>query len=420
MAIFEYGSWIWLMLLVLISAFFSASETAFMAINRYRVSHRAKKGSRRDQRVLDELAQPDRLLSVILFVNTVANYMIASLATLTFVSLLGEGYLILQSILSAVLLLMLAELIPKSFAACNPERIVFLASHVIKLMRWVLYPIVVAMKAMNRAVLRLFGGAQMNGIGDISVTTDDIRGVIGMVDHDANYESHDMLKGVLNLEDLTVNDIMIPRGDMRVLDIMLPWDELKKSLAELSFSRVLIYSRELDNLVGIACKKTLYRMFSKGEVNRSLFISLLEPVRYIPEGTLLQVQLKSFRQNRYTLGVVVDEYGVIMGIVTLADIVDEVIKGFSGEPARRAIMHLSQGVYEVAGNIPIRDFNHVSRWDLPTGGPVTISGLVIETLESLPNGVVCVEIAGYRIEVVSMDMQKIERVKISKSHYEVN
>jgi Mg2+/Co2+ transporter CorB len=213
---------------------------------------------------------------------------------------------------------------------------------------------------------------------------------------------------------------MIPRGDMRVLDIMMPWDDLKKSLADLNFSRVLIYSRELDNLVGVACKKTLYGMFSKGAVNRSLFISALEPVRYIPEGTPLQIQLKSFRQKRYTLGVVVDEYGVIIGIVTLADIVDEVIKGFSGEPARRSIMNLGQNTYEVAGNVPIRDFNHVSRWELPTGGPVTISGLVIETLESLPKGSVCVQIEDYRIEVVSMDMQKIERVKISKGDYEVD
>ncbi|MDA9832276.1 CNNM domain-containing protein [Gammaproteobacteria bacterium] len=414
MSIFEQGALVWLLLLVLVSAFFSASETAFMVVNRYRLSHQAKQGSKQAQRVLDELAVPDRLLSVILFINTVANYLIASLATLVFVNWLGEGYLFLQSIVSATLLLMMAELIPKSFAACYPERLVYLASRVIGFLRIFLYPIVVAMKAINRSVLKLFGGVQLDAMGKPSVTTEDIRGVIGMVDQSMNFESHDMLKGVLNLEDLTVNDVMIPRGDMRVLDIMMPWDELKKSLADLNFSRVLIYSRELDNLVGIACKKTLYSMFSKGAVNRSLFISVLEPIQYIPEGTPLQIQLKTFRQNRYTLGVVVDEYGVILGIVTLADIVDEVIKGFSGEQARRSIINLGHGVFEVAGNIPIRDFNHISRWDLPTGGPVTISGLVIETLENLPKGSVCVEIEGYHIEVISMDVQKIERVKVSK------
>ncbi len=384
-----------------------------MAINRYRINHRAMKGSTKDQKVLAELKQPDRLLSVILFANTVANYLIATLGTLAFVQVFGDDYLVLQSIVSAFFLLLLAELIPKNFAACYPERLVYIATAIIRPLRSILFPIVIAMKYVNRFVLDFIGNVPVKAIDKHVLTREDIHGVIKMAGG-LGAENQDMLKGVLSLDELTVNDILIPRRDLKALDVMMPWAELKKSLGEIESSKIVLYRRNLDNLVGVACKKKLYRALSAGELNRNTLMQLIDPIIYIPEGTAAQVQLKAFRRERYNLGVVVDEYGVLMGVVTLADIVDEVIRGYTGDPVSQKVLQLADGGFEVVGTYPVRDFNHVSGWELPTGGPVTISGLVIETLESLPNGCVCVQIDNYRIEVVAMDEQRIKRVRIYK------
>ena len=329
-----------------------------------------------------------------------------------FVDLFGEAYIVLQSIVSAFFLLMLAELIPKNFAACYPERLIYLAAYIIRVIRVMILPIVAAMKFVNRVVLRWLGDIRVQGLDKHAVTRDDLRGVIGMADGGISPEYQDMLKGVLNLDDLTVNDVMIPRRDMQALDMSMPWHDLKKAIGRTTASRVVLYNRNLDHLVGVACKKLLYQLYAKGEVNRNLFVQSLLPVNYIPEGTPLSTQMKAFRKARYDLGVVVDEYGSVLGIVTLADIIDEVIRGSSGEISRQSVVKTGVNVFEVAGDVPIRDFNHAARWELPTGGPVTISGLVIETLESLPKGLVCVEIGDYRIEVVSMDAQRIKRVRV--------
>ena len=403
----------WLLILLAVSAFFSASETAFMAVNRYRINHKARQGSERDQRIVDELKNPDSLLSVILFANTVANFLIASLSTLVFIHFFGEDGMVLTSIFAAFILLILAELLPKNFAASYPEKFIYLSVAVIRPLRYLLTPIVVAMKWINGFLLSVIGNVKVRSIDGQPLTKDELKGVLRMSRASLSSWHHDMISDVLNLDDLIVNDIMVHRNDIVAIDISARWDSLQKRIAGAKSHHVLLYRRTLDQFVGVASIKRLYQLMVSGSLNRNTFMQSLEPVEYIPEGTSVKHQLQRFKKSKTQLGIVVDEYGLVMGLVTMSDIIDEIIRGFTGEDElNMQVKHIDEGVYEAVGQLPIRDFNRLTNGSLPTNGPVTLSGLVIEVLETIPSGAVCVEIDGYVIEVIEIVDQRVERMKI--------
>jgi|TARA_B100000700_G_scaffold282102_1_gene333352 Mg2+/Co2+ transporter CorB len=391
-------------LLVCLSAFFSSSETGMMSINRYRVSHQANSGDRPAKRVLRLLARPDRLIGVILIGNNLVNNLAAALATVLAIHYFGEvtGPAIAPLILTIVILIF-AEVGPKTYAAIKPERIAYPASVALEPLLKVLYPLVWLVNTISNGLLRLIGVKSLTGNGD-HLTRDELRTVVHEAGTMIPRRHQAMLLSILDLENVTVNDIMVPRHEVVGIDLE---DELESILAQIRTSqhtRVPVFKGDINNIIGMLHLRNAARFLSKDEVTKAAIVQEAREPYFIPESTPLHTQLLNFQQQKRRTGIVVDEYGDVEGLVTLEDILEEIVGEFTTDMAgMHQEMHLQDdGSYVIEGTANIRELNKSLGWQLPTDGPKTLNGLILEHLESFPEGPTCLQVGNVRMEIIEV------------------
>ncbi len=404
-------------MLILLSGFFSSSETALMSLNRYRLRHLADSGNRGARRASRLLERPDRLIGIILLGNNFVNILASAIATVIALRLLGEAGIAVATGLLTLTILIFAEVAPKTMAALHPERVAFPATLVLKPLLRLLYPFVWAVNLVSNALLRLFG-VSAERISGHHLSTDELRSVVNEAGGLIPQKHQEMLLSILDLEKVTVEDIMIPRNDIQGINIEDDWESLVKQLATAQHSRLPVWRGDIDNIIGILQLRKALRLFTHGEACKEELVRVMREPYFIPEGTPLNTQLLNFQRNKRRLGLVVDEYGDILGLATLEDILEEIVGEFTTEPltAIKEIQPQEDGTWLVDGSVAIRDLNRALDLQLPTDGPKTLNGLVLEQLETIPDAGTSVLIHGYPVEIVQAASHAVKVARIAPRH----
>ncbi|SFH97194.1 HlyC/CorC family transporter [Modicisalibacter xianhensis] len=393
-----------LFLLICLSAYFSSSETGMMSINRYRLSHQAKSGDRAAKRVIRLLGRPDRLIGVILIGNNFVNNLAASLATIIAIHFFGEvsGPAVATLVLTIVVLIF-AEVTPKTYAAIKPERIAYPSSLALEPLLKLLYPLVWMVNAISNGLLRLLGVRNIEGGAD-NLTRDELRTVVHEAGTMIPRRHQAMLLSILDLENVTVNDIMVPRHEVSGIDLDDDLDSILAQIRASQHTRVPVYKGDINNIIGILHLRNAARFLSKPEVTKAAIVQEAREPYFIPESTPLHTQLLNFQQQKRRIGIVVDEYGDVEGLVTLEDILEEIVGEFTTDVAgMHQEIHLQDdGSYVIEGTANIREINKMLGWQLPTDGPKTLNGLILEHLESFPDAPACLQLGTTRMEILQV------------------
>lgn len=400
--------------LVVLSAFFSGSETGMMALNRYRLRHLAQEGHPGARRASKLLERPDRLIGLILLGNTFVNAAVASLATLLFLEIMGEAGLAAAPLVASVTLLLFGEVLPKTLAALHPERVAFPAAWVLAPLLRVLYPVVWVVNAIANSVLSLAGIRPDQGAG-MSLSREELRTILMESGALIPRKHRQMLFGVLDLEQASVEDIMVPRSEITGIDLEDDTADIERQLMAARHTRLPVYRGNLDAIVGVLHLRKLPRLYWENaeDFTRTLE-SLVDEPYYVPMGTPLTTQLLNFQRHRVRVGLVVDEYGVIQGLVTLEDLLEEIVGEFTTDPMAlsRDIHPQADGSFIIDGSASLRDINRSRRWHLPTQGAKTLNGLILETLESIPEPGTTLRVEGYTIEVLQATDQTVRMARV--------
>jgi Mg2+/Co2+ transporter CorB len=374
-----------LFILFLLSAFFSGSETALMSLNRYKLKHQAEKGHAGARLAQKLLARTDRLISLILIGNNFVNILITQLATLLGLRLFGDAGLAIATGALTFLLLIFGEITPKTLGAMYPERIAFVAARVYAVLMKVMLPVVWLLNLFTNGILRLFG-ASNDDAGRVALSHEELRTVVSSAGTHIPQSHLDMLLRVMDMESITVGDIMIPRSQLLGLNLSDDWNELEEQIINSNFTRLLIYNETLDNVLGFVHLRKLLPLFRDGHLDRERLEAIIRPAYFIPESTSLTQQLLNFREESRRIALVVDEYGEILGLIALEDILEEIVGEFSTPPSNqtREIQQLEDGSYWVDGSMPIREVNRQLGSQFTSEEANTINGLILEYLESIP------------------------------------
>jgi Mg2+/Co2+ transporter CorB len=398
--------------LIFLSGFFSGSETGMMSLNRYRLRHRAKTGHKGAKRASKLLEEPDSLISTILIGNNLVNNLAASIATVAAIRLYGDNAVVPASILLTLVFLIFAEIIPKTIAAYKSETVAYSVSHILLPLKTLLFPVIWLVSHVTHFVLRLTRIEKNDGSEHIGL--DELRTIVGEAGHLIPKHHKGMLMNILDLEQITVDDIMIPRNEVFGIDIDADTDTIIRKLRDAEFTRIPVYQNDIDNIIGILHQRdVISSVDEQGRVQRDALLKAVREPYFIPEGTPLNTQLFNFQKKKRRQGIVVDEYGVMQGIVTLEDLLEEIVGEFTSNLSTDTedIIHQADGSYLVDGTTTIRDINKIMKWDLPTDGPKTLNGLLLEKLESFPEASVGVSIGRYRFEIIEMKGNLIQSVR---------
>ncbi len=374
-----------LFILFMLSAFFSGSETALMSLNRYKLRHQADKGNISAQLAQKLLEKPDRLIGLILLGNNFVNILITQLATLIGLRLFGSAGLAITTGILTLLLLIFAEVMPKTLAALHPEKLAFPAARIYSLILKAAWPLVWLVNVIANSVLRLLNAGQAAN-ANISLNHEELRSVMHAAGSHIPQVHLDMLISLLDLESATVEDAMIPRSQMVGIDLEDDWSDIEETLIHSQFTRLLVYEGHLDNILGFIHLRSILPLYAEGKLDRDRLRQAIRPAYFIPEGTTLTQQLLNFREASRRIAIVVDEYGEILGLLTLEDILEEVVGEFSTVPISHSkeIQQRDDGSVWLDGSTPLRDINRLLDMNLPVDGPKTINGLIMEYLQSLP------------------------------------
>ncbi|OUL59426.1 HlyC/CorC family transporter [Pseudoalteromonas ulvae] len=407
-----------LTILVLISGYFSSSETGMMSLNRYRLKHLEKENHKGALRVSALLKRPDRLIGLILIGNNLVNIAASAVATIIGMRLYGDVGIAIATFALTFIILIFAEVTPKTLAAIYPEKIAFPSSIILKALLKLLYPLVVVINLITNGLLKLFGISHKD-IEEHSLSTEELRTVVYESGSLIPEHHQNMLMSILDLEQVTVEDVMIPRNEIIAIDINDEWKSIMRQLTHVQHTRVLLYRDQIDDAVGFIHARDALRLLTKEQFTKATLLRAVREIYYIPEGTSLNTQLLKFQQSKERIGLVVDEYGDIQGLVTLEDILEEVVGDFTTTMARSVSeeVHLQpDGSYLVDGGANIRDINKEMSWDFPIDGPKTFSGLIVEFLEEIPEANVGLRIAGYPIEIVEVKENMIKTARVLPEH----
>lgn len=406
-----------LVIFILCSAFFSASETGVMTANRYRLKHRAKLGDHSAQRILHLLSQPDRLIGVILVGNNTVNTLAATVATLIGQEIARRHGIsndtsvgVAAGVLTFILLVF-GEIGPKTFAARHPERVAVFASLILPGLLKVLYPAVWLLTLVTNLLFRL------NRIGNDKkdkLTRDELHTILQDVFLPNKHRS--MLLGILELDNITVNDIMIPRQEVTGLNMEDDIEDILNLLRTTHHTRLPVFRGELNQTIGILHTRNATRFLGQENVSKADIMQYVRDPYYVPESTPLQAQLLQFQKQKRRLGLVVDEYGDIQGIVTLEDILEEIVGEFTTNVAdqHQDITPHADGFYVIDGSLSLRDINRSLHWQLPTDGAKTLSGLILERLETIPDAALGLRLEDYLIEVMQIRDNMIKSARIKR------
>jgi len=399
-----------LVILIMLSGFFSSSETGLMAMNKYRLRHLANEGHRGAQTAQKLLEKPDRLIGLILLGNNLVNILAASIATVVGIRLFGSNGIWIASMVMTVVVLIFAEVAPKTVAAVHPERIAFPASYVLTILLKVLYPLVWLVNVLANFVLKPFNVRTNAGMIE-RLNREELRTLLkegGMIRDDHQR----MLINILNLEEATVEDVMIPRQDIVGLDLNDDWDEILIQLTQTLFTRLPVYRETIDQVEGLLHIRAVIAQLAHGALTfENLKLSVRKPY-FIPEGTGLTQQLLEFQSRERRMGLVVDEYGDIQGLVTLDDILEEIVGEYTSDSRARSrhIRELDDGTFLVDGIVTIRALNRKTGWDLPEEEASTLNGLLLEQLSDIPSGKTSIRIGRHIMTIVEIRDNVIGKV----------
>lgn len=402
-----------LLFLILLAAFFSCAETALMAINRYRLRHKAHMKKRSAVLILQLLKRPDRLLGMILIGGNFANILASSLATLIAVHFWGERGVIISTAILTFVILIFAEVAPKTIAALYPENISRWVAWPVYFSLKIFYPFVWLINALSNGVLRLLR-IRISGTVTEPLSREELRSIVYETAGRVSHQYQSMLLGILDLNKVVVEDVMIPRHQVIGIDLDDPWERIEQQIIKSQFNWVPVYRDDVNQVVGILrLRDVTHMMVANKTLNKEVLLKHLHEPYFVPEGTPLNVQLVNFQEKRKRLALVVDEYGEIQGLLTLEDILEEIVGEFTSNVAVTMKASLqADGSYIVDGAMTIREFNRVTKWKLPTGGPRTMNGLIVEHLEAIPHAGICVKIAEYPIEITQVQENRIKTARV--------
>ena len=400
--------------LVILSAYFSGSETAMMALNRYRLKHLANEGHGGARRASRLLERPDRLLSVILIGNNLVNFTAASLATLIALELYGESGVAIAPVVCTFVFLIFAEVAPKSIAAAHPEKVALPSSYILNLLLLSLYPLVWLVNGIANGILSLIGINHDETASD-HLSKEELRTVV-FEGSQISAHPQNMMLGVLDLDKVSVEDIMVPRTEIFGIDIDDDIEDIIEQIRSSQHTRIPVFKADIDKIIGVLHTRNAAKFLTQAEVNKAAILQVIDESYFVPENQSLQTLLFNFQQSKQRLGMVVDEYGDVQGIVAIEDILEEIVVEFTTDLSDTNIdIHpLDDGLYLIDGSTHIRLINRQLTWDLPQEGPKTLNGLIIEYLETIPDSNVCMLLEGYRIEIVQIQDNMIKTAKISR------
>jgi Mg2+/Co2+ transporter CorB len=401
--------------LLVLAAFFAGSETALMSMNRYRLRHRASEGSRGARLAEALLKRPDRLIGLILLLSTLVNVAAPILVGFIALKLGGEFLVAFGAALLAFVLLIFCEVAPKTFGALHPERLALPASYIYTPLLFVLYPFVWFTNLLANGVLRMFGVSRQ--VAATSLSSEELRTVVAEAGAMIPRQHQQMLVSILDLENATVEDIMVPRNEIVGIDVDDDWDRIVEQLRQSQHTRLPVYQGEIDRIIGLLHMKQVVHELARGHLELETLTAAAqarEPY-FVPSGTTLNTQLLNFQRNKRRMAFVVDEYGDIQGLVTIEDILEEIVGEFTTDPA--TMMHKdvhaeADGSFVASASATIRALNRSMRWNLPTDGPKTLNGLIVEFLETIPEPGTTLKMSDYMLEVLQTGDNAIKTVRI--------
>ncbi len=405
-------------LLLLVSAFFSVSETAMTAASRPRLHALARQGSRRAKIVNEIRAHSERLIGTVLVGNNLVNILASAMATSALITLFGEVGVAYATVVMTVLVLVFGEILPKTYALNNPDRVALILAPALKPIVWLLAPVTRALAVVVRGVLRVFGVQVKAELGSAE-SEQELRGAIEL--HKGSEpeikEEREMLRSILDLDDVEVGQIMIHRKNVIMLDVDRPATEIEAQVLASPYTRLPLYRDEPDNVVGVLHAKALLRALQAagGDVSKVDILAIAAKPWFIPDTSSLLGQLRQFRERREHFALVVDEYGTLMGIVTLEDILEEIVGDIFDEHQAAVVGVRAQpdGSYLIDGAVPIRDLNRELEWHLPDDAASTIAGLVLNEARRIPEVGQEFTFHGFRFAVLRRQRNQITLLRVT-------
>ncbi|WP_107850853.1 HlyC/CorC family transporter [Oceanimonas marisflavi] len=408
-----------LIALLFVSAFFSSSETGMMSLNRYRLRHLVQSRHKAATRVEKLLSRPDRLIGLILIGNNLVNILASAIATLLAIRLFGDYGVAVATIGLTLAVLIFSEVTPKTLAALYPEKVAFPASIILRPLMVLLYPAVWTINAISNGLLVLFR-INPKGGEDTAISSEELRTIVNEAGGLIPRRHQDMLVSILDLEKVTVDDIMVPRNEIYGIDITQDWRSINRRLLQSPHTKVLLYRDNIDDALGFIHARDALRLLGREELCKPSLMRAAREVYFIPEATPLNVQLLKFQRNKERIGLIVDEYGDIQGLITLDDILEEIVGDFTttiSPTLSDEIQPQDDGSYLIEGSASIRDLNKELNWNLPTDGPRSLNGLILEYLEDIPEANIGLRVAGYPIEILEVENNVIKQVRVQPQYY---
>lgn len=403
--------------LILLSAFFSSSETGMMALNRYRLKHLVKKKNRGAIRATQLLQRPDRLIGVVLLGNNLVNILASAIATIIGLRLYGDAGIAIVTVALTIVILIFSEVTPKTIAAIHPERVAFPASFILKPLLTTLYPAVWTINHVSNYLARIFGVDPERHKVQEHLDTEELRTVVDEAGDLIPDQHQEMLLNILDLEKATVEDIMIPRSEVVGLDLDDDIDTLLAKIRASEYTRLPVFTGDINNVMGILHLRNMSKILRGDNVNRDTIKRFAREPYFVPLSTPLHTQLLNFQKQKRRIAIVVDEYGDVQGVVTLEDILEEIVGDFTtnlAEDEHQDIVSIGNGWYLIDGSTSIRDINRNLDWSLPVDGPKTLNGLMMEYLENIPDGNTSFQIDNYRFETMTLTDKMIDRAKVKE------
>jgi Mg2+/Co2+ transporter CorB len=384
-----------------------------MSLNRYRLKHLAKNnhpGARKASRLLE---RPDRLIGLILIGNNFVNILASAIATVIAVRIWGDAGIAIATGGLTLVILIFAEVTPKTLAAMHPEKIAYPAALLLLPLLKLFYPLVFIINMITNGIFRMLG-IKTSGEDSHNLSTEELRTIVNEAGALIPQRNQSMLLGVLELNDVTVNDIMIPRNEVEGIDLDQDMEKILDQLSQTRHTRLPVYEGDINQICGVLHMRNLAQLIQTGKVTKAAITAVVHEPYFVPESTPLHTQLMNFQKQSRRIGIVVDEYGDVEGIVTLEDILEEIVGEMSHDEAQtnQDVHPQDDGSYIIDGQAYVREINKSLSWELPTNGPKTLNGLIIETLESLPEGNVCMQVEHYRMETLQISENTIKTVRV--------
>ena len=405
-----------LLFLILLSAFFSGSETGLMTLNRYRLRHLADKQHPGAMRAQQLLQRQDRLIGLILLGNNLVNVLASILMTLITLRLYNDtGLLFAAGLVLTIVILLFAEVTPKTLAALHPERVAFPAAYVYTPLLKLLWPVVWVVNGIANGLLKLLGVSPEHGSSD-ALTTEELRTVVTEAGAMIPKRHQSMLLNLMDLEKVTVEDIMVPRNEVTGIDVDDDWETSRKLLMDSQYTRLPLYREDINNVIGILHMRDALPLLYRGTLDRETLQGIVRKPYFIPENTSLNRQLLNFQREHRRTGFAVDEYGEVQGLVTLEDILEEIVGEFTSDPSAHIedIQPQADGTWLVDSSISIRSLNSALGMSLSIDGPKTLNGLITEYLEIIPEADTSLLLDNHPVDILQIRENRVKTVRIHK------